>query len=144
CTTNSISLSKFKFLLAKGIQGREKFSLFFLIPQWNKKENQWDFPNPPNQIDHNCKKRPNWVGLKTPGNWAPPVFNKLATATYLSFFFFFFSCGSTFLKLGSASPFSLCFPVLLSSAGTFFASSARAESHVSPKRLPLVRNSWAK
>lgn len=35
------------------------------------------------KIPHKCKKRASCVGLTMPGMWAPSVFIKLATSTYL-------------------------------------------------------------
>lgn len=63
-----------------------------------------------------------------PGIWAPSVFSKSDTATYLF----------------KASIFSSAPPLpFFNSAGTGLAS-ALAEGHFSPKTVPLVRNSWAR
>uniref|UniRef100_F6HZM5 Uncharacterized protein n=1 Tax=Vitis vinifera TaxID=29760 RepID=F6HZM5_VITVI len=82
---------------------------------------------------HMCKNRPSWVGFTIPGKWAPSLFSKSATSTYLLYA----------SALGSALPFPFPFSFLLNSTGTG-AASARSGSHFSPRRVPLVRNSCAR
>lgn len=89
------------------------------------------------QLDHKCKNRESWVGFTIPGTWVPLALIKSASSAYLPCF-----SGSALLLAGSPSPIWLDFPFLLSaSVGP---SAARAGSQGSPKRVPLVRNSWAR
>ena len=85
------------------------------------------------QLDYNCKNWASSVGLTTFRRWAPSIFNRLATSTYLCTF------------SGSASPFGLGFDAFLFSVVNVGGpSAARDGSHTWPKRVPLVMNSWAR
>lgn len=83
---------------------------------------------------HSCKKWASWVGLTMPGKWAPPLCIRSATSAYLCNFS---TCVSGFT-------FWLGGFILLNPAVDTGKASARAGSHGSPNRVPLVRNSWAR
>lgn len=87
-----------------------------------------------------CRKRASCVGLTMPAMWAPSLFSKLATSTYLWYF------SSPLLRSAplfcSASSLFPAFVTFLESTGR--TGCDRAGSKGCPKRVPMVRYSWAK
>lgn len=130
---------RFSILSRKGIKTRERIFCFFTFHfvfvafavQWDRST----CTEGPPLVDHNCKKRASCVGLTMPGRWGPSTLSKSATSTYLSYF----SGGCSALFFGGSASLGFAFPL---SVGP---SAARAAgSQGCPKRVPLVRNSWAK
>ncbi|KAL4323140.1 hypothetical protein GQ457_11G003340 [Hibiscus cannabinus] len=94
---------------------------------------------------HICKKRASWLGLTMPGMWAPSVFSKLATSTYLWRFSSLGSASGFGFGSGSGSELpTLDLSFRSKSLDSVAVCCGRAGSHVWPSSVPRVRYSWAR